>query len=331
MPCLISIVIPNYNGSTTIGKCLEAVFASSYQDFEVIVVDDCSRDTSVEIIKPFPCRLLALTEHAGAAKARNIGVEHAKGEIVFFIDADCLLTRGVLSRVCAAYERYGPSVVIGGTYTKEPYDHSFFSRFQSVFIHYSELKKQEHPDYIATHAMVISASTFKSAGGFWQGDAMPILEDIEFSHRLRRKGFRLRMDPDILVQHIFNYDFKKSVRNAVRKSRYWTCYSLRNKDVFTDSGTASIELKCNVLCWCLSGVALLFCLNSPSLIWCSLLLVINLSNLYINWKLVREMHQGMDLPFVIQALSYYFAVYPLAVGLGVTAGIWHTLTVDRKT
>ncbi|TAL24620.1 MAG: glycosyltransferase, partial [Nitrospirae bacterium] len=57
---LISVIIPNYNGEATIGKCLEAVFSSEYDKFEVVVVDDCSNDNSVEIIKRFPCRLISL-------------------------------------------------------------------------------------------------------------------------------------------------------------------------------------------------------------------------------------------------------------------------------
>ena len=47
----ISVIIPNYNGSSTIGRCLEAAFSSEYDNFEVIVTDDYSTDNSVEIIK----------------------------------------------------------------------------------------------------------------------------------------------------------------------------------------------------------------------------------------------------------------------------------------
>ena len=49
----ISVIIPNYNGSSTIGRCLEAAFSSEYDNFEVIVTDDCSTDNSAEIIKNF--------------------------------------------------------------------------------------------------------------------------------------------------------------------------------------------------------------------------------------------------------------------------------------
>jgi len=329
LPVFISIIIPNYNGAATIGKCLEAAFASRYENFEVVVVDDCSRDRSVETINPFPCRLIKLTEHAGAAQARNIGVQHAKGEIIFFVDADCLLTPDALSIASAACQSHGPGFVIGGTYTLEPYDRSFFSRFQSVFIHYSETKHLEHPDYIATHAMVIAAQTFQAAGGFWQ-EEMPILEDIEFSHRLRRMGYCLVMHPDLLVQHVFNYTFIKSIRNAVRKASYWTAYSLQHHDIFVDSGTASIELKLNVVCWCLSFLLITGCLGFPAWLLCLSLLLVNGVNFLASRNMIRKMVSGIGWWFGFKAAIYYFLLYPAAVGLGVTVGIGQYLTRSKS-
>jgi len=73
MQQLMSIIIPNYNGSRTIGKCLESVFALNDEDLEVIVVDDCSEDGSLYIIRRYPCRLIQMEKHAGASAARNAG------------------------------------------------------------------------------------------------------------------------------------------------------------------------------------------------------------------------------------------------------------------
>jgi len=153
----ISIIIPNYNGESTIGKCLEAVYLSSYRDFEVIVIDDCSRDSSIEIIKRFPCKLIRLDKHSGASKARNLGAWNSAGEVLFFIDSDCLLGIDTLSIVNESFAQDGDRV-IGGTYTKIPYDNDFFSTFQSIFINYSETKNKDKPDYIATHAMAIPST-----------------------------------------------------------------------------------------------------------------------------------------------------------------------------
>jgi len=289
MDKLLSVIIPNYNGGAAIGKCLEAAFSSKYSRFEVIVVDDCSTDDSVEIIKKFPCTLVQLREHSGASRARNAGAEQGKGEILFFIDADCVVREDTLSLAVKSISGR-ENTVIGGTYTRIPYDDTFFSTFQSVFVNYSETKK-ERPDYIATHAMVIDSGLFKKTGGFSEV-FLPILEDVEFSHRLRRLGHRLEMHPDILVRHIFNFTFLKSLRNAFRKSFFWTRYSLENKDLFRDSGTASTELKVNVACFFLSALLIFLYLFSGKAGILAALPFIFLLNIFANKGLIAAFYQS---------------------------------------
>lgn len=316
----ISIIIPNYNKSATIGRCLEAVFASDYSNFEVVVVDDCSTDNSIEIIRQFPCKLIQLNRYSGASKARNTGAKSSTGEILFFIDADCLLQQNTLTLVNSAFKKYGNgSAIIGGTYTRIPYDDNFFSTFQSIFVNYSETKKEE-PDYIATHAMIIDSEVFNKSRGFSE-DFLPILEDVEFSRRLRRAGYKLVMDTDIQVQHIFNFTLMKSLKNAFRKSMFWTIYSMKNSDLFKDSGTASAELKINVAAYFL---VLLLAALSSTFKNASFLIPLPFAfifNLFINRKFLKSLYETKGLSFAITAALYYTMLYPLAVGAGAFAGM----------
>jgi glycosyltransferase involved in cell wall biosynthesis len=318
MDKFISVVIPNYNSSKTIGKCLKAVLSSKYDRFEVIVVDDCSSDSSVDMISKFPCRLIRLENHAGASKARNIGAKESSGEIIFFIDADCLVSEDTLSIVNKAVTAR-KNTVIGGSYTPLPYDGNFFSVFQSVFINYFELKLRE-PDYIATHSMAIEKIVFQRNGGFPE-KFLPIIEDVEFSHRLRRAGYKLLMAPDILVRHIFNFTLWKSLRNAFRKSRYWVMYSLGNRDLFKDSGTASQELKINVLSYSLIMMSLLLYSFLTNRIFLVLPLLAACFNLYINKNLLRAFFRAKGVFFGVLASLYYTLAYPLAVGAGSLTGM----------
>ena len=320
MEKFISVIIPNYNGSATIGKCLEAALASAYGNFEVVVVDDCSRDNSAVIIKQFPCRLIELNAHGGAAKARNAGALHSRGEVFFFIDADCLLSIDTLSLANRAITEAGPDTVIGGTYTPIPYDKDFFSTFQSIFIYYSEIKNTVRPDYIATHAMVISAETFRKSRGFNE-DFLPILEDVEFSHRLNRGGCRLLMDPGLTVRHIFNFTLKRSILNAYRKARYWTIYSMMNGDILTDSGTASRELKINGMAyWAFLLCALLFVLTGVTA-WLFLLAVFVGLNIFFSRGLLAEFYKTRGFQFALPAALYYLLLYPAPVWAGTVAGL----------
>jgi len=317
----ISVIIPNHNGEKTIGRCLDAAFASKYDTFEVVVVDDCSTDHSIAIIEKYPCRLMRLPEHGGASRARNTGARNSTGGVLFFIDSDCLLQPDTLALAAAAYQEEGPGVIIGGTYTLLPYDERFFSIFQSVYIHYSETKNTLDPDYVATHAMLMAKELFQQSGGFNER-FMPILEDVEFSHRLKKMGATLRMHPEILVQHIFNFTLAKSMRNGIRKSKYWFIYSIKNRDLLSDSGTASQEFKFNVLsCFIAIFLAVMGMLLNN---WTFVLPVLLLfgSNLYLSRHLFRAFYNARGPFFAIPAALYYIFIYPFAVGIGVCSGIF---------
>ena len=316
----VSIIIPNRNGSTTVGSCLEAAFASDHESFEVVVVDDCSTDSSVEVIRRFPCRLIELSRHAGAAAARNTGAKQARGRILFFTDADCLLDRDTLRVAQRSLEAAGPDAVVGGTYTREPPENSFYSIFQSVFVNYFETRNHGNRDYVATHAMAIPRAAFIREQGFPE-DFLPILEDVEFSHRLKRSGWTLRIDPAITVRHIFNFSLPGSLKNAWRKSRYWTIYSLRNGDILADSGTASRELKINVVLCFLSlvGIALHLLGGGPILTFA--LLAAFVCNILFNRGLLEAFFRTGGARFGFAASAYYFSLYALAVGAGALTGL----------
>jgi glycosyltransferase involved in cell wall biosynthesis len=317
---LVSIIIPVRNGAATIARCLEAALASRYERFEVIVVDDGSDDRSAEIIKTFPCTLVELPGPSGVSRARNIGAVHSHGDILFFTDADCLMNEDALAIAVATLTAAGRDVVVGGTYTVKPADDRFFSAFQSVFVNFAESRGRDNPDYIPAHAMVLYADTFEKSGGFSE-DFMPILEDVDFSHRLRRTGHRLIMEPGIQVRHVFDYSLLGSASNGFRKSKYWTIYSIHNRDLLADSGTASRALKLNVAALFGSILAGLLILGTGDA-WFSVIIVVLMTvNITVNRDLLRAFYRARGMLFAFAASAYYLLVYPLVVGAGSLAGL----------
>jgi len=320
MDSLVSVIIPNRNGADTIGNCLAAALASQHANFEIVVVDDASEDNSIMVIERYPCKLVRLPQHGGAARARNAGASHCRGQILFFTDADCLLQPDTLALAAAALAVEGSNAIIGGTYTPAPYDRRFFSRFQSIFINYFETRHAPAADYIATHALAMDASVFRRNRGFAE-DVRPILEDVEFSHRLRRAGCRLVMNPAIQVQHIFDYSLPRSLRNAFVKSVYWTDYAIGNSDLLADSGTASVGLKLNVLIFAgNAGLLSAFVLTGNMILLAFMALALAF-NLFVNRGLLRAYCRAEGLGFTLLATLYYLLLYPLAVGAGAGAGM----------
>lgn len=92
---LVSIVTPAYNASHLIGDTIKSVQEQSYVDWEMIIIDDCSSDNTVEIVEEYAksdnrIKLLKAPQNGGVARARNIGLDAAKGNYIAFLDSDDL-------------------------------------------------------------------------------------------------------------------------------------------------------------------------------------------------------------------------------------------------
>lgn len=331
-----SIIIPNHNGEKTIGLCLNSIFSRSGATdrtcFEVIVVDDCSTDGSVGIIEQHPCRLFCLDKHSGASKARNQGAQQARGEVLLFIDSDCLLTETTLEAAGRAYKA-NPDAITGGTYTREPYDKDFFSRFQSVFINHFETSGVSTPtpqDYIATHSLIIKKELFNQSNGFME-DFLPMIEDVDFCHRMRAKGVELLMDPSVLVTHVFNFNLWKSLKNAFKKSMYWTVYSMKAGNLHKPSGTSSTGLKVNALCALTSTVLLLCYVFTGNALFVAAILVLLGVNVLFNTRFLETLFASGGVLFQLKAVLYYMTVYPLSALAGAASGAWLYLSKYRDS
>src|SRR5690606_29300160 len=92
---VFSIVMPAYNASCTIAESIESVLLQNYQDYELIIVNDCSDDTTASIATSYAQRdpriaVVTLPARTGVANARNVAIERAKGRYITFLDSDDL-------------------------------------------------------------------------------------------------------------------------------------------------------------------------------------------------------------------------------------------------
>lgn len=103
---LVSVIMPAYNAARTIGATLASVLQQTAPDVELIVVDDGSTDGTARVLEELRGRILLIrTGHRGAAAARNRGAEFARGEYLFFCDADLVLRPELLERLTNAAQR----------------------------------------------------------------------------------------------------------------------------------------------------------------------------------------------------------------------------------
>lgn len=120
MSMKISIVIPIYNVSAYVESCLESVRKQSYKDLEIILVDDCGTDNSMDVIREYlrvhnfvEVRIIHHTSNLGLSAARNTGLDAATGDYVYFLDSDDELMDGCLSEMVASLNNQRYDFVIG--------------------------------------------------------------------------------------------------------------------------------------------------------------------------------------------------------------------------
>jgi teichuronic acid biosynthesis glycosyltransferase TuaG len=112
---LVSIITPSYNAEGLIGRTIQSVLEQSYPDWEMIIIDDCSKDGTCDVVREYAkqdsrIRLVALEKNNGAPAApRNIGVSKAKGEWIAFLDADDIWHPQKLMLQMQALGKYGKS------------------------------------------------------------------------------------------------------------------------------------------------------------------------------------------------------------------------------
>jgi len=109
---LVSIITPSYNSSKFIEECVNSVVSQTYNNWELLIVDDCSDDNSKELLldlekKDERIRVTFLDNNIGAAKARNISIRNAKGRYIAFLDSDDMWEKSKLEKQIKFMEKEG--------------------------------------------------------------------------------------------------------------------------------------------------------------------------------------------------------------------------------
>lgn len=211
----ISIIIPTYNAERTLGKCLHAIFSSTYQNFEVLVVNDASQDNSLKIANSFPCKILQLEQNQGASVARNWGAKNAQGDTLLFIDSDIIIKRDTLNLFVDSLKKY-PAVF--GIYTQKPGAHGLLSLYQNFYAHKSIKETREVTSMFYSYCAAIKRELFDKAGGFDESWVRATFEDVELGMRVVELGHQIYLNKNIEVVHHNNYTIRRFIKNYFYKS-----------------------------------------------------------------------------------------------------------------
>jgi len=204
---LISVIIPMYNAEKTIKECIESLLNQDFPKYcyEVIVVDNNSTDRSVEVIKSYPIRIVHCPKR-GAYVARNTGARYARGEILAFTDADCVVSKNWLREIYNSFRDGDIAAVQGpGNLT--------FQRDLKVKVECLTREMTKEAFWGDTKNFAVRKSVFEKVGGFEQFFTGC---DALFLQTLRSKGYNVIFNENMIVYHYFPTDFLKLIKKNWR-------------------------------------------------------------------------------------------------------------------
>ncbi len=235
-PVRVSIIVPVCNNPRDLEECLAALNASSYSNFEIIVVDDASStDESRRVGNRMHARVLGLNRNAGPSSARNLGAREATGEILFFVDADVVVGPDAVGRVVETLERHPEAAAVFGSYDDEPRAKGLVSQYRNLLHHYVHQHGDGDASTFWSACGAIRRSVFEELGGFDEKRFPRCIEDIELGYRVRRSGKRILLDKGLQGKHLKRWTLRSMVRTDVCcRAMPWTRLILETQNAPDD-------------------------------------------------------------------------------------------------
>ncbi len=231
-PIRISIIIPVYNNFHDLYKCLLPFKSSPYPEPEVIVVDDASTDESGSVAIQMGTRVLRLNKNSGPAAARNFGACEARGDILFFVDSDVVVTPETTAQVAAVFEKNQDIAAVFGSYDTFPQDKGLFSQYRNLLHHFVHQNGNPEASTFWAGCGAIRRSVFETIGGFDEKRfPRSSIEDIELGYRLCQAGHRILLDKTLTGTHLKRWTLWSIIRTDILcRAVPWARLILENKN-----------------------------------------------------------------------------------------------------
>jgi glycosyltransferase involved in cell wall biosynthesis len=185
------------------------------EKFEIIIVDDGSKDDTISIAKRAGADLILEIDPCFPGKARNIGVSKAKGNLLAFIDSDCEAEPGWLDTISKELQTLD---AIGGPILNgNPQSDIAWAEYLMEFSGFHEYKKRLPINFIPSCNQVCRKDTFNLVGGYRD---VGLSEDVFFGLSLKKAGIDLIFIPELKIRHLCRTDLNKFLINYEKLAKY---------------------------------------------------------------------------------------------------------------
>jgi len=305
----ISVIMPVFNGEAFIVHSLPPLIAMRDRGeiFEVYMVDDGSTDGSRELAESLGATVIHSGGRLGPGGARNRAALVARGEILWFVDADVVVHAEAAKALRAGFSD-DQIVAVFGSYDDQPPARNFFSQYKNLVHHFYHQRAREEAQTFWSGCGAVRADAFAAAEGFdVERYKYPSIEDIELGYRLIKAGGRIRLCRNVQCTHLKVWRFWNLVHTEVmRRAVPWSRLILGCTGLPNDLNTGMAEQ----LRAMLSGVFLLCALLvlsgwAPVVLLPAMLCVVALANRDI----LRLFYQRGGVLFAFAALMFHQVYY----------------------
>ncbi|WP_157248204.1 glycosyltransferase family 2 protein [Nonomuraea typhae] len=213
---LVSVVVPNYNYARALKLCLAALRAQTYPNLEIIVADDCSTDDSVAVAESFGVRVVRTPVNGGPAVARNLGAEHAGGQVLFFCDSDVAAKPDAVANAVALLRADPELGAVCGNYDPEPLiKDGLLEEYRCLQQSYWLIADEGRITTLYTALLAMRAEVFQEIGPF--NPRLRETENADYGLRLARR-YRILLTPAVRGVHDHDHDLRELVRKVFTRA-----------------------------------------------------------------------------------------------------------------
>jgi mycofactocin system glycosyltransferase len=201
----VSVIVPVRNRPDDIAACLQSLLELNYpkDKLEIIVVDDASTDHTPDVVCRYSVRLIRLKQNKQASYCRNLAARNARGDLLAFIDSDCLAGSDWLRELVPAFKDThlgGLGGVVDSYFSEKSLDR--YEKVNSSLTVSSWFKRSQKNDpffYLPACNLLIRRQLFLEIGGF--KEELVVGEDVDLCWRIRKRGFQIEYRPEGRIYH----------------------------------------------------------------------------------------------------------------------------------
>ena len=305
----ITVVMPAYNAAHLLPRVLPPLIAmlKAGEVDEVLVIDDQSTDLTAKLAAEMGATVMVTPVNGGPGAARNLAAEHAKGDVLWFVDSDVIALPGGPDRLRRAFAEDNVAAVFG-SYDDQPDGTSWFTRYKNLLHRYHHQQADREAVTFWAGCGAVRKDVFQEIGGFdVETYEVPSIEDIELGYRIAATGRRIIVDPKLEGKHLKIWTMRNGIHTDIfRRALPWSRLMISREGLTNDLNTSASERLKALLAGFLILSILALVVVPGIWPWTLALLVLAFA---VNWGFARLLYSNGGVGLAIAGVLYHQIFY----------------------